>query len=947
LSNDGYDLVWLRYDGPLKEQDRDQSSAVQLLAPAAQDLCLGLGGQPYLYYLTGSPGQAGDLHQAVLGSYDNVIDRGVVSIADASNGRINVMQADGYLRLYDGSGWSLLGAPSLVLISQQGQVAGAGLSLLVDVLNPYGQVATCYTGTISFNANDPSAILPGSYTFTAADQGRHTFLANIFRAYSHTITAADTTGAVTGSTVLQINPGPAVGFNISTPSSITAGTSVLVILNVFDAYGNVATGYTATVSFSSNDPNNGLPASYTFTAADHGTHVFHAQWFTAGSKTLSVSGSFAPPAGLTNRWSGNNVVGIGVVDSIRGATATMQGGVTVGPGPAGSQALVLNGNGAYLYVSDNPALNFGTGDFSVDLWANFNSTAGEQVLMEKYVETMNSATKAGWTLTKLSNNVIRFAMASNGSVVNLDSTMLVPSLYLPTNTWLHFAVTRAGGLVKVYLNGMVIAFGTFTGDLSSPASLKIGHRGDLTDTPGSTDTRGFYLNGSVALADLAVGTALSPTAVQSLYQDGIPPSSTYVFTNVAPGPLATLSVTSSSGMVAAGSPVAVTVTAEDAYGNAIPGYAGTVHFGSTDGQAQLPPDHTFTAFDAGSYTVSLTLDTAGNQTVYATDAAGGFGAMVPVQVTPAAASAARSTVTVTNPSFQAGGTTTVVLTAEDAYGNQELSGGLPISFGLGAGSSGGTFSAVTDNGDGTYTATFTATAAGSNTFTATVNNQPVTMAAPAVSVTPAAAARLALSPAGPATAGSAESVTVTAYDAFGNVAPGYTGTVHFGSSDARAGLPPDYTFAAADAGSHTFSVTFHTAGGQTLSAADTGTGSVQGSAGVQVTLAPSPYEAGAVNLLYNGYINAYYDYYLGSHSSYAQYSYAYSYYALLYAQKAATTHAASDWYKAYLYGAYATYYAQNDYATTGNTYAQYAYAYDYYGDVYANNAYSYYTSGQG
>lgn len=37
----------------------------------------------------------------------------------------------------------------------------------------------------------------------------------------------------------------------------------------------------------------------------------------------------------------------------------------------------------------------------------------------------------------------------------------------------------------------------------------------------------------------------------------------------------------------------------------------------------------------------------------------------------------------------------------------------------------------------------------------------------------------------------------------------YRGTVHFSADDASVDLPPDYTFTAADAGAHTFSVTFH------------------------------------------------------------------------------------------------------------------------------------------
>jgi hypothetical protein len=70
------------------------------------------------------------------------------------------------------------------------------------------------------------------------------------------------------------------------------------------------------------------------------------------------------------------------------------------------------------------------------------------------------------------------------------------------------------------------------------------------------------------------------------------------------------------------------------------------------------------------------------------------------------------------------------------------------------------------------------------------------------------------------TAGQATTLTVTAVGGFGHIATAYTGTIHFGSSDARAGLPADYTFTAADHGSHTFTVTWKTAGAATLTVTD-------------------------------------------------------------------------------------------------------------------------------
>jgi hypothetical protein len=75
----------------------------------------------------------------------------------------------------------------------------------------------------------------------------------------------------------------------------------------------------------------------------------------------------------------------------------------------------------------------------------------------------------------------------------------------------------------------------------------------------------------------------------------------------------------------AGEPQAVTVTVSDGAGVLRAGYRGTVHFTTSDPNASLPADYTFTASDAGTHTFSSSLDppldlvTAGRQWVRVTD----------------------------------------------------------------------------------------------------------------------------------------------------------------------------------------------------------------------------------------------------------------------------------------------------------------------------------------
>jgi hypothetical protein len=97
-------------------------------------------------------------------------------------------------------------------------------------------------------------------------------------------------------------------------------------------------------------------------------------------------------------------------------------------------------------------------------------------------------------------------------------------------------------------------------------------------------------------------------------------------------------------------------------------------------------------------------------------------------------SLSESTIVVSPDTIAGGSTGTVTLTARDDIGNQLPSGGLTVSFGLGTGTGSGTFGPITDNGNGTYTAIFTGTAAGNNTITATINGQALTPTAPLVTV---------------------------------------------------------------------------------------------------------------------------------------------------------------------------------------------------------------------
>jgi hypothetical protein len=86
-------------------------------------------------------------------------------------------------------------------------------------------------------------------------------------------------------------------FLISAPDTVQSGVPFDVTVTAADSFGQVAVGYTGTVTFSTSDTDSGvvLPADYTFTADDAGVHTFtdtglgEITLVTPGDQTLTIT----------------------------------------------------------------------------------------------------------------------------------------------------------------------------------------------------------------------------------------------------------------------------------------------------------------------------------------------------------------------------------------------------------------------------------------------------------------------------------------------------------------------------------------------------------------------------------------------------------------------------------------------------------------------------------
>jgi hypothetical protein len=780
--------------------------------------------------------------------------------------------------------------------------AGDTFNVTVSAIDVLGNVGVGYSSTIHFASNDVLAGLPADYTFTPADAGVHTFSVTLKSAGPRFLSATEVGGTATGGVTVNVAPlaavdlmlaGGAGAIGVSRPISIaardiygnvdptyagtvhiiasinvtfltvgtqtitatdvinpsitgtvssdatpsvaklfaitgypatTAGVSNTFTVSVVDTIGQTAMGYTGTIYFSSSDVQAGLPASYTFTAADAGVHTFAMSFRTAGLQQITAT-------------------------DLSGLTGSEMG-IPVSPAPfVGyriSVPLGTDSHGHYLITADDVipltvrAIDtFGNAVANYGGTVNFSSTDALATLPASYtftpldagVHTFNfglhtaTAISQVWSISVTdASNAATIATLTNFEVVNGVAASF--GITTPTQITAGVSFSSKVTVSDAYGNGVKNYFGTVHFSTSAalaglPANYTFNgsdagvHTFDITLDNSGNQTLTVTDAGNPLLTSSA-GATVKAAAVSSV---------------VASFPATTV----------AGVAQPLTVTALDAFGNVSDGYTGTVTFRSSDAQAGLPANYTFSNKDAGVHVFNVMLKTAGAQSISVTDTANATltASQSGITVTPSAT--AGSFIVTGFPATTAGAAQSFTVAVKDAFGNlttnytgtvtfssSDVQAGLPASY---------TFTAA-DAGVHSFTATLKT--AGTQSITVKdASNATAIGSQTGISVSAASTvASIAVAGFPATTAGAAKTFTVTARDAFGNVCTNYMGTVNFSSSDAQAGLPASYTFTATDAGVHTFTATLKTAGTQSITVKDAIDGTLLGTqAGISVTAA--------------------------------------------------------------------------------------------------------------
>ena len=130
-----------------------------------------------------------------------------------------------------------------------------------------------------------------------------------------------------------------------------------------------------------------------------------------------------------------------------------------------STSIFFDGTGDYLLVPTSDDFSFGTGPFTIELWAHHTSVSGEQFYFDA------PAVTGKFTWQKGTDHKINFIMNSpNHTNTTLDSTYV-----MAVDTWVHVALVGDGNRnVRTFFNGVLTDTATFDYNFVHNGQLEIG-----------------------------------------------------------------------------------------------------------------------------------------------------------------------------------------------------------------------------------------------------------------------------------------------------------------------------------------------------------------------------------------------------------------------------------------------------------------------------------------
>ena len=162
---------------------------------------------------------------------------------------------------------------------------------------------------------------------------------------------------------------------------------------------------------------------------------------------------------------------------------------------AGGEVDHFDFNGTSSNYINIPTPRFLTGDFTISIWANFDSLSGQIKMLFGGSHYSSSAGSLGHYIN--GSGLATWITNASGGASNIIST----SGNFVINTWYNIMLVREGSTITAYVGNSSVGTGTYFGDLSSPIT-RLGNHYNSTSYPfdGSVSKVKIY-NKALTLAE--------------------------------------------------------------------------------------------------------------------------------------------------------------------------------------------------------------------------------------------------------------------------------------------------------------------------------------------------------------------------------------------------------------------------------------------------------------
>ena len=129
-----------------------------------------------------------------------------------------------------------------------------------------------------------------------------------------------------------------------------------------------------------------------------------------------------------------------------------------------------------ITVPHHSSLSMGGSDFTIEFYFKTISNSATRYLLTK----RTGIPYANFNITHATSGYVTTSLA-NSAGTNWQISFTGGQAYAPTGEWVYYTLTREGSTARIYINGVLVYVGSFSGDLYDDGGpMNIGGRGDGT-----------------------------------------------------------------------------------------------------------------------------------------------------------------------------------------------------------------------------------------------------------------------------------------------------------------------------------------------------------------------------------------------------------------------------------------------------------------------------------